>query len=63
MNCKDFTQKYLSDVLKILNSASRSSLMTTSDDEEMRTYLVSLREALVDCYTSVVHGVTLAQAH
>jgi hypothetical protein len=31
------------------------------EDAELGEYLVSLRETLVECYTSLVHGAT--QAH
>lgn len=61
MNCPHaFTRNYLADVLKILESASKLSLQVSnfSDEEEMMNYLATLRETLVDCYTSIVHGVT-----
>ena len=60
MNCPlAFTSNYLEDVLKILESACRLSL-TTNDylaDEDMLEYLDRLRETLIDCYTTLVHGV------
>ena len=61
MNCGNaFTHNYLADVLKILESAAKQSLQSSSfeDDDEMSTYLKQLRETIVECYTSIVHGVT-----
>lgn len=33
-----------------------------SEDEHLHSYLVSLRETLVECYTTIVHGVTQNQS-
>ena len=60
MNCgTTFTNAYIADVLKILESASKQSLtvVTYDEDEEMAQYLQQLRETLVECYTSLVHGI------
>jgi hypothetical protein len=64
MNCgKAFTHNYLGDVLKILESAAKQSLQSSSfdGDDEMATYLKQLRETIVECYTSIVHGVTISE--
>jgi len=60
MNCPlAFTSNYLSEVLKILDSASKLSLTAAAnqDDPDMLEYLEKLRETLVECYTTIVHGV------
>lgn len=53
-----FTQKYLTDVLKILESASKMSIQTVTkeEDPDLAAYLILLRENLVECYTTIVHG-------
>lgn len=64
MNCgQAFTHNYLADVLKILDSAAKQSLQAASfeDDDEMTSYLRQLRETIVECYTSIVHGVTISE--
>jgi hypothetical protein len=64
MNCgQSFTHNYLEEVLKILESAAKQSLQVQAfnDDEEMISYLKQLRETIVECYTSIVHGVTTSQ--
>ena len=47
-------------MLKILNSASRSSLVSGADyeDEDVRSYLAQLRDCIIECYVSIVHGVS-----
>jgi len=63
MNCPiAFTQNFQIDVLKILDSACKQSLSVSafSDDEDMLKYLSQLRETLVDCYTSLIHGITMS---
>lgn len=60
MNCPaPFTSTYLDDVLKILESASKQSLQIKmfEEDEDMLNYLAELRDTLVECYTTIVHGV------
>lgn len=60
MNCpQGFISNYLVDVLKIMDSASKLSLTTANylGDEDMMEYLEKLRETLVECYTTLVHGV------
>ena len=54
-----FISQYLEDVLRILESASAQSLSTSQflEDEEMLDYLQRLRETLIECYTTIVHGV------
>ena len=54
-----FVNMYLEEVLKILESAAKLSLqrVTYDADEDLATYLNSLRETLVECYTTIVHGV------
>jgi len=62
MNSGDvFSQQYLPDVLKILESASQQSLTiagSADDDADLVQYLIQLRETLVECYTTIIHGVT-----
>lgn len=61
MNCgAPFITNYLTDVLKILESAAKQSLQVSAfdDDEDMKEYLSHLRSTIVECYTSIVHGVT-----
>lgn len=50
-------------MLKILESASAQCLTVANADEdpELALYLVQLRETLVECYTTIVHGVTHTQ--
>ena len=63
MNCgKAFINQFLAETLKILESAAKQSLQASSfdDDEDMRNYLKQLRETIVECYTSIVHGVTIS---
>ncbi len=54
-----FISSYLEDVLKILSSAANLSLSTQQflDDEDMLDYLQRLRDSLIECYTTIVHGV------
>lgn len=54
-----FCVQFLPEVLKILENASKKSLMNVkkSDDEDLYNYLVNLRDTLVVCYTTIVHGV------
>jgi hypothetical protein len=54
-----FCQHFLPDVLKILESAAKQSLVTVneSDDPDLSFYLQQLRSNLVECYTAIVHGV------
>jgi len=54
-----FTSTYIGDVLKIMQSASNQSLTIVNfdEDEDLATYLTQLRETLIDCYTSIVHGI------
>jgi len=56
---ESFCVQFLPDVLKILESASQKSLtyVRESDDEDLARYLTHLRETLVECYTTIVHGV------
>ena len=58
-----FSQQYLQDVLKILESAAKQSMqsVTKEEDNDLNAYLIQLRETLVECYTTIVHGVTEAQ--
>ena len=59
-----FSQQYLNDVLKILESAAQQSLTVAGsyeEDPDLYSYLIQLRDTLVECYTTIVHGVT--QAH
>jgi hypothetical protein len=58
-----FSSQYLNDVLKILESAAKQSMQVVKeeDDAELAGYLILLRETLVECYTTIVHGVTQAQ--
>ena len=55
-----FTSSYLVDVLRILESAAKQSaqVVTRDEDPDLAIYLNSLREALVECYTTIVHGVS-----
>ena len=55
-----FSQQYLQDVLKILESAAKQSVnvVKEEDDSDLAHYLVKLRETLVECYTTIVHGTT-----
>ena len=57
---EDFTNQYLNDVLRILESAAKQSLNTVKleDDADLYQYLNQLRETLIECYTTIVHGVT-----
>ena len=57
-----FSSQYLDDVLKILESAAKQSLQVVraEEDQELSQYLIQLRETLVECYTTIVHGVTQA---
>ena len=43
-----------------MESAAKQSLQagTFEDDDDMKNYLKLLRETIVECYTSIVHGVT-----
>lgn len=54
-----FAQQYLEDVLRILESASKLSLQVIDpeEDPDLCAYLNLLRETLVECYTTIVHGV------
>jgi hypothetical protein len=64
MNSGDsFNQTYLLDVLKILESAAQQSLavLSADEDEELHRYLNDLRSTLVECYTTIVHGVKQPQ--
>ncbi|CDW87040.1 importin subunit beta-1-like [Stylonychia lemnae] len=56
---QQFSNNYLIDTLKILESASKQSLSSVSDDADpdLYTYLRQLRVQIVECYTTVVHGV------
>jgi uncharacterized protein YutE (UPF0331/DUF86 family) len=60
---ENFTTQYLNDVLKILESASKLSLQKVKeeDDSDLFAYLIQLRETLVECYTTIVHGVNQEQ--
>ncbi len=42
-----------------MQSASNQSLMVANedDDEDLAAYLSQLRDTIVDCYTSIVHGI------
>lgn len=63
MNCPlPFTSNYMVDALKILESAAKQSLRTeiADGDEDTLAYLLSLRETLIECYTTIVHGVKLS---
>jgi hypothetical protein len=46
-------------VLKILESAAKQSLLEVKadDDLDLHLYLNQLRSVLVECYTTIVHGV------
>jgi len=60
MSCGDyFSENYLKDVLKILESAALQSLTGVSieENEDLYHYLIELRSTLVECYTTIVHGV------
>ena len=54
-----FSNLYLQDTLKILESACKLSLRTVDPvkDEDLNKYLVELREAIVECYTTLMSGV------
>jgi hypothetical protein len=54
-----FCQQFLPDVLKILENAASKSLTSVkeSEDIDLAEYLNHLRETLVECYTTIVHGV------
>ncbi len=54
-----FVANYLASVLKILESAAKLSLqsVTPEEDPDLFAYLNKLRETLVECYTTIVHGV------
>jgi hypothetical protein len=54
-----FATNYLAEVLKIIDSASKTStnVVSVEEDEDFAGYLSSLRESLIECYTSLVHGV------
>lgn len=58
-----FNQAYLVDVLKILESAAQQSLaiLGSDEDEELHRYLNDLRSTLVECYTTIVHGINKPQ--
>ena len=58
-----FAQTYLNDVLKILESASKQSLQRISEDQDadLAAYIISLRETIVECYTTIIHGITTQQ--
>jgi hypothetical protein len=61
MHCGDgFAVSYLEEVLVILASAAKQALtpVLKSDDENLFSYMIQLRETLVECYTTIVHGVT-----
>lgn len=55
-----FAVTYLEEVLNILESAAKMSLAVVrkSDDQALYEYLITLRETLVECYTTIVHGIT-----
>jgi len=53
-----FCQYYLNDTIKILDGAGKMSLHIEGADLDTQLYLSRLRETLIDCYTSIVHGVT-----
>ena len=64
MNCgSEFASKYLQETLRMLDSASKLSLkvVSESEDEYMAEYLKELRDTLIECYTSIVHGITLSK--
>ena len=66
MNCPlPFTSAYITDVLKILQSASKMSLGISGyeSDDELMTYLSKLRQTLIECYTTIVHGVKQSGIH
>ena len=44
----------------MLESAAKQSAIPTSKEEnaDIATYMDQLREALVECYTTIVHGVS-----
>lgn len=54
-----FCVQFLPEVLKILENASQKSLMNISkaEDEDLYNYLKNLRDTIVVCYTTIVHGV------
>ena len=54
-----FSHAYLQDLLKVLESACKLSLTTVDPlkDEDLSTYLVQLRETIVECYTTLMSGV------
>ena len=54
-----FSNLYLQDTLKILESACKLSLRTVDPfkEEDLNKYLVELREAIVECYTTLMSGV------
>ncbi len=60
MNCSTcFSQRYLAQSLSILdNAAQKSILVVEGEDEDIVDYKRKLRETLVDCYTSIVHGIS-----
>ena len=43
--------------MKILESASRLAVSSVDNDEDMEEYLENLRDTLVECYVSLVHGI------
>jgi hypothetical protein len=66
MNCSlAFTSNYLQDVLTVLDSAARQSVNTKDfyDDPDILDYLTKLRETLIECYTTIVHGVKQSSLH
>ncbi len=60
-----FAVMYLDSVLRILESAAKMSLQTVraEDDPDLSAYLNQLRDTLIDCYVTIVHGVGNSQAH
>ena len=64
MNCSGaFNERYLSESLNLLDSAAKKSIIVESNEEvDIIAYKAKLRETLVDCYTSMVHGISTHNA-
>jgi len=53
---------YLKDILEMLKSASDLALkLKDSDDLDLIQYVQSLKEVIIDAYTSLVYGIKIAQ--
>ena len=70
-NGEVFVANYMQDSLRILESAAKVSLKNVTkvsptrgptahqeEDEDLHDYMEQLRDALIECYTAIVHGVS-----